>query len=147
MKLNEIQSKIFYHGSEIELPVGTILKASNDYENRWQDNNFYQILEKFRPSNQLSHKQCVFMCDNPDDLAAAGGGTEWVFTLKPLGIVQKHDMNWGSEIDCLVSDGFSVDSPAVQKAAENYWNSIPHTNESLWEYLTLKAQILKVEPF
>ena len=87
------------------------------------------------------------MCDNIDDLDAGGGGTEWVFTVKPLGIVQKHDMNWGSQIDCLVSDGFTVDSSEIQNAAKNYWGGIPHTDESLWEYLTLKAEILAVEQF
>ena len=147
MKINEILPTIFYHGSEIFLPVGTILQTNDDYEDRWKHNTFYSVLEKYRPSNQLAHKDSIFMCDNPDDLDAAGGGTSWVFTVKPLGIVQKHDMNWGSEIDCLISDGILIDSPEIQNAAQNYWAGIPHTNESLWEYLTPKAKILEVEPF
>ena len=110
MRIDEI-TQTYYHGSSNYLPVGTILNARDEYESDWQHTDFYSILEKYRPSDQLSHKQSVFMCDNSDDLDSAGGGTEWVFTLEPLGPVQRHDMNWSSEISCLVSDGYSQDSP------------------------------------
>jgi len=148
MKLEEITSKRYYHGSYTQLPVGTILNARNeDYEADWKGTDFYNILERYRPEGQLSHKQSVFMCDNPDDIDAAGGGTDWMFTLKALGPVQRHDLNWSSEISVLISDGYAADSPEVKEAAENYWAGVPHHNESLWEYLTPSAQIIAVEPF
>ena len=147
MRIYEITSKIYYHGSSIYLPVGTILKARAEYESDWEHTDFYNVLEQYRPSNQLSHKQSVFMCDNSDDLDSAGGGTEWVFTLKPLGPVQRHDMNWSSEISCLIGDGYAQDSLEVKEAAQKYWAGKPHFNESLWEYLTPSARIIEVEPF
>ena len=147
MRIDEITNRKYYHGSSIHLPVGAILKARDEYEAEWQHTDFYNILEHYRPANQLSHKQSVFMCDNSDDIDSAGGGTDWMFTLKPLGLVQKHDLNWSSEISCLISDGFAPNSEEIEDAARKYWAGIPHHNESLWEYLTPSALIIAVEPF
>ena len=139
--------KKYYHGSNTELPVGTILKPSPTYENDWSRTDFYQILEDHRPTNILGHKNSVFMCDNPDDIDLAGGGTEWLFTVVPLGPVQRHDLNWSSEISSLMSEGYSATSTEVLKAAENYWNGVPHHDENVWEYLTPSAKIIAVEPY
>jgi hypothetical protein len=75
MRLHEIAST-FYHGSMEELPVGTILTPRDNYEQAWGDTDFYAALEHYRPANMLAHNQAVFMCDNPDDIDLAGGGTE-----------------------------------------------------------------------
>lgn len=143
----ENRQTVFYHGSNDELPVGTILTPRDNYEQNWGKTDFYEPLEKYRPLSMLSHNQSVFMCDNPDDIDAAGGGTEWLFTVEPLGVVQRHDLNWGSEISLLISEGHDLISPEVKEAAMNYWNGLPHHSESLWEYLTPKARILKVEEY
>lgn len=138
----------YYHGSMDNLPVGTILKPrGDDYERDWAHTDFYSALDKYRPSHMLSHSQAVFMVADPDDVDLAGGGTSWLFTVKPLGPVSKHDVNWSSEISMLTDDGHDVDSPEVQKAAENYWAGVPHPNENVWEYLTPAAEILKVEEY
>lgn len=137
----------FYHGSFDKLPVGTILTPQTNYEENWQNTDFYGPLEMYRPANMLSHKQSVFMCSDPDDIDLAGGATEWLFTVVPLGQVQKHDINWGSEISMLISDGHEFDSDEIVEAAANYWNGIPHVNESVWEYLTPTAKIIAVEPY
>jgi hypothetical protein len=138
----------YYHGSMEHLPVGTILKPrGTDYEASWGNTAFYAVLERYRPSHMLGHKHTVFMVSDTDDVDLAGGGTEWLFTVKPLGPVSKHDMNWSSEISMLTDDGHDMDSPQVKKAAENYWQGVPHPNESVWEYLTPAAEILKVEAY
>lgn len=137
----------FYHGSNDELPVGTVLTPRDNYEDNWSGTDFYAALEKYRPANMLGHKDAVFMCDNPDDVDAAGGGTDWLFTVVPQGPIQKHDLNWGSEVSMLIGDGHSIDSPEVKQAAENYWAGVPHYNESVWEYLTTAAKIIDVEPY
>ena len=150
MRANEFLTEstiTFYHGSMKELPVGTVLTPRDDYENDWQGTDFYNALERHRPSNMMSHKQSVFMCSSDEDVDLAGGGTEWLFTVKPNGPVQKHDMNWSSEISMLVGDGYDIDSPEVQQAAENYWTGVPHDNEQVWEFLTPSATILTVEEY
>jgi hypothetical protein len=143
----EAREQVFYHGSYDKLPVGTILTPRDDYEKNWQHTDFYNALERYRPANMLAHKQSVFMCDNTDDIDLAGGATEWLFTVRPLGVVQKHDLNWGSEISGLISEGHDINSVEVKQAAENYWNGVPHHSESIWEYLTPKAEILSVEEY
>lgn len=150
MKINEIMTeseKVYYHGSSVNLPVATVLTPRETYEDNWCSTDFYLILELFRPLNMLAHKQSVFMCDNDEDVDLAGGATEWLFTVKPLGPVQRHDMNWSSEISMLINTGYDEDSLEVAEAAANYWNGVPHTNESVWEYLTSKAEILSVEEY
>lgn len=141
------QEKVYYHGSEIKLPVGTILKPRPGYEKRWGHTDFYRILEMYRPSDKLSHNNSVFMCDNPDDVDLAGAATEWLFTVVPLGPVQKHDMNYSSEISSLISLDHDFDSEEVMDAAHDYWAGVESPNEPLWEYLTTSAKIIKVEKY
>jgi hypothetical protein len=111
----------FYHGSMIYLPIGTILRPNINYEENWSATDFYTVLEKYRPKHALAHRNSVFMCDNEDDIDLSGGGTEYLFIVEPLGKVEKHDVNWSSEISMLISDGFKTDSHEVINAATNYW--------------------------
>jgi hypothetical protein len=83
----------YYHGSENLLPVGTILKPPENYEEKWSSTDFYAVLEKYRPENYLSHKEAVFLVDNEDDIDNVGGCTDFIFVVKPLSKVEKHDMN------------------------------------------------------
>lgn len=147
MKVGDLNKK-FYHGSYDKLPVGTVLTPrGDDYEKDWQHTDFYAVLERYRPKDKLSHKQSVFMVADPDDVDLAGGATDWLLTVKPLGPVQKHDLNWSSEISLLLSDGLSAESAEIKQAADNYWNSVPHYDENVWEYLTTSAEVVKVEEY
>jgi len=137
----------YYHGSMDYLPVGTILTPRDDYEKRWGDTDFYYILEKYRPKDMISHSSAVFMVGNDEDLDLAGGGTEYVFTIVPNGKVERHDLNWGSEISMLVSNGLSQESEEIKLAAYNYWAGVPHKDESVWEYLCTSATITHVEEY
>lgn len=137
----------YYHGSMNELPVGTILTPREDYEENWGATDFYRVLELYKPKGMLSHKEAVFMVGDTDDIDLAGGGTEYIFHVQPLGKIEKHDVNWSSEISWLISDGYPINHEKIKDAALKYWNGIPHYNESVWEYLTPKAQILKVEEY
>jgi hypothetical protein len=139
-------NKRYFHGSYDKLPVGTILVPQEDYEKNWQDTDFYTVLEQHRPSHMLRHKEAVFLCDNADDIDNAGGATDWLFTVEPLSDrVERHDLNWGSEVSALVSD--HADESAIQHAAEMYWSGDPSNNEVVWEYLTPAAVIVAVEPY
>jgi hypothetical protein len=136
-----LNRNIYYHGSGKKLPIGTILRPDPNYVQNWGGNTFYQILEKYRPPNMISHRQAVFMCDNLEDLDLAGASDRFIYKVQPLGIVQKHDLNWSSEIDVLTSDD-DVDEETLKKAAMHYWRGDPHYNESVWEYLTPYAVVV-----
>lgn len=131
----------YLHASLEELDVGTTLKPKDNYQEHWGNTNFYHALERYRPSHMLSHKESVFMCHSAEDLDNCIGG-EYIFEVIPDKRIEKHDLNWSSEVSCLVSDNASEEK--IKEAALNYWNGVPHTNESLWEYLTPKAVITKV---
>lgn len=135
----------YFHGSMDYLPVGTILCPQSDYASRWGHTDFYEVLEKYRPQDMIAHSEGVFMCSDNDDVDLAGGGTEWLFTVKPIGKIEKHDLNWGSEISCLLSENGSEDQ--IRQAAENYWNGVPHHDENVWEFIAREAEIIAVAPF
>lgn len=131
----------FLHASLEELEVGTVLKPKDNYEEHWGNTDFYQALERYRPEHMLSHKESVFMCHSAEDLDNCIGG-EYIFEVIPDTRIEKHDLNWSSEISCLVSE--NAPEEKIKEAALNYWNGVPHFNESVWEYLTPKAVIKKV---
>lgn len=148
--LLEAKSEIFFHGSDNFLPVDTILSPNEiDYHNKWKSLDSYIILEKYRPKNKLPHNKSVFMVKNDSLIDAAGGGNEYVFTVIPLGRVERHDMAWGTKISMLLSEGVKEDDWQIKQCAENYWDGTPYFDKSmsLWEYLTDKAKIIKVEEY
>jgi hypothetical protein len=143
-----VNEKVFFHGSMSYLEKGTVLVPQKNYESRWGHTDFYNLLEKYRPLNCLAHKHAVFMCDNDEDVDMAGGGTIWLFKVKPIGPVSKHDLNWSSEISMLASEGYIKNRESkIRKCAKNYWAGVPHENETVWEYLCQKAEIIHVEAF
>ena len=126
---------------------GNILTPRDDYENDWNGTDFYAALEYWRPDSMLSHKESVFMVADEDDIDLAGGHTEWLFIVQPDKRIEKHDINWSSEISMLISDGHDIKSEKVKAAALQYWYGVPHPNESVWEYLTTRAKIVYVEEY
>jgi hypothetical protein len=154
MKIFKIANKIkFYHGSYDQLPNNTVLSPDKgnfvkNISQNTMDSHFK--LEQFKPPQFLSRNNCVYMTNNIDDLDSVGAPTDHIYLVKPLGKVEKHDLNWMTEIDIIFSDSSQnntqEDNETIEKiktAALNYWNGVPHYNESAWEYLTPSAIIIK----
>jgi hypothetical protein len=143
MRIYRIAQSQFFHGSYQKLPNGTILvPRKSEYEKIWGNNPFYFKLELYRPSNKLASKNSVFMCDNVNDIDLAGGATNYIYNVKPIGNIEKHDVNWASEIDIALDDERGEEE--IKKIAYNYWEGIPHFNESVWEYVAPSAEIIKL---
>ena len=142
MKIFRIAQSQFFHGSFDKLPNGTILTPRLDYEKRWGNNAFYSQLEKYRPSGKLASKDSIFMCDNVDDIDLAGGATNYIYSVNPIGNVEKHDINWATEIDLALDSEKGEEE--IKKIANNYWNGVPHYNEQVWEYVVPKAEIIEL---
>lgn len=139
---------MFYHGSRAFLPPGTILRPrGEDYERDWERTDFYVILEHYRPTHRTPHKNSVFLVADPDDVDVAGGATDWLLKVLPVGEVSQHDLNWSSEISVLVNQGHVIGDPEIRDAALAYWQGLPHYNESVWEFLAPEAQVIQAEPF
>lgn len=138
----------YYHGSFGSFPRGTVLHGRGAaYAADWQHTDFYAILEAHRPADHLAHQDAVFMVGAVDDVDLAGGHTAFCLEVQPEGAVTKHDLNWSSEISCLLSDGHAPDSPEVIAAAQAYWQGVTHPNESVWEYLAPAFIVLRCEPY
>lgn len=131
----------YVHASLEILEIGTILKPRKDYEEHWGKTDFYHKLEKYRPKSMLSHKESIFMCSSAEDLDNCMGG-EYIFEIVPDKRIERHDLNWSTEISCLVSD--NAPEEKIKEAALNYWNEIEHENGAVWEYLTPSAIVKKV---
>jgi len=133
----------YYHGSHDKFEVGEILTpGEDDYEEGMENVEWYHILHQHRPMESRQHSWSVFMTGNEDDIDVAGGSTDYVYEVEPIGDVERHDINWASEISYLLDAGHKPDSNEIKEAAANYWAGKPHHNEQVWEYLAPKAKIV-----
>jgi hypothetical protein len=138
-------SQLFHGSYDGSFEPGTVLKARpHIYEEAWQGTDFYAILERHRPEGLLPHKGSVFMVGDEDDVDLSGGPIDVIYLVEPLGKLQRHDLNWSSEISCLMSElgPNGADSEEVNKAAKAYWNGDPHHDENVWEYLAPAMKII-----
>ena len=144
MKIFEVVNKNFYHGSYDKLEPGTVLTPKGkDYEAAWGGTGFYGALEKHRPPEQLAHKEGVFMVANPDDVDNAGGATDYIYAVVPMGEPQRHDMNWGTAISSLLDNGARRNDSEIKFAADQYWSGKPHPDgNSVWEFIAPRAKIV-----
>jgi len=134
----------YFHGSSHPAALGTILRGRGAaYEAEWKGTDFYAALETHRPAQMIPHKEAVFMCAQ-EDIDNCGGSIEIIYELRPQGHVSRHDMNWSSEISCMLADGADTDAPSVVEAARAYWQGKAHDNDQVWEYLARSAQVLRV---
>ena len=140
------------HCSDIAHPEGRVLTSCSrrDCENQGYDcynQPDNQILEMFRPPELIVRKNAIYMVDNDEDIDLCGGYTDHVFIVRPEQPVSRHDLNWISEICCLL-DSVSIPSckedadPRLVHAARSYWAGLPHPNESVREYLAPSAEVI-----
>lgn len=106
--------------------LGTILSSRRKYEANWGKTDFYRPLVRYKPASMLGHRDSVFLVSDKDDIDLAGGDTEWIFIVEPLGRVDRHDLNWSSKIALLISNGLPINHIKVRRAALNYWSGKPH---------------------
>lgn len=133
----------FYHGSDVDLPRGTILTpASERPEQNRELGPAIHFVETLRPAEMLGHHTGVFMADNRDVIADTVGGP-YLFTVKPLGKVRQHDINWLDNIGVLLQTD-PDNSDELRRVAQNYWLGVAHPdNETMWEYVTSRAKIIR----
>lgn len=144
-KLNDFPTPAeFFHGSYDELEVGQVLTCRPWlYTEAWGQTPFYQPLHRWKPVGLLRHADSVFMCADDEDIDLAGGAIDFVYVVEPIGPVQRHDLNWSSEISALLDVTDDIEDPRFQRAAEAYWAGEPHPDESVWEYLTTEFRIVR----
>lgn len=126
----------YWHGSGIELPVGTLLTGGDKYN---KSEESFSHIEEYRPEDKLSHRESLFMCHDPSDINDAGGSDEFLLQVNPRGEVQKHDMGW------LVNMPSGGNEEKIRIMAENFWSGEPYSGDSLWIYMTTEAEVMEIK--
>lgn len=150
----DISVKQYYHGSDRELPVGTIMRGglSDGYAARIAEaSDIYRRLEWLRPTTCIAHKDAIFMASGDasneyglDDIDALGGSTDYVFALRPNAPVQRYDQSLITIAECALSDGKHQDE--IDAILASYWRG-QSSGAPLWEYLTTSAVVASVQDF
>ncbi len=138
--------RAFWHASFQRLTVGTVLVPQPGYEDRWHPQSAGRILEDRRPASALPHRDAVFLCDDPQECDNCGAHCEWLFRVEPADRIERHDLEWATRIDVLMSEGASPDDPAIAELARRYWSG-ESSELPTWEYLTPQATVLAVEEY
>lgn len=92
-------NQVFYHGSFKQFRTGQTLVPQKDgyVQISLSDHGFEDLVEQLRPNTSISRLSCVFMSDDPDLIDPAGGSTDVIYRVKPIGEAQKSDLAWYTE--------------------------------------------------
>jgi tRNA uridine 5-carbamoylmethylation protein Kti12 len=134
---------LYYHGSYDMLDNGTILKPHDESYTKKYDNSYLEkIMEKYRPVDKLSRYDSVFLVDDMDSLDDAGASTDFIYSVEPIGNVEKSDLAWYTEVQMVDED----DTELMKEYVENYWNGVPFTDSSssVFEYRVPAAKIIEL---
>jgi tRNA uridine 5-carbamoylmethylation protein Kti12 len=135
--------KAFFHSSAKYIKNNTILRPHADSYVKQIDNEFLEkLMEKYRPSDKLSRYDSVFLVDDMDLLDDAGASTDFIYTVEPIGNIEKSDLAWYTEVQIVDED----DTELIKEYVENYWNGVPFTDSSasLFEYRVPAAKIIEL---
>lgn len=139
----------YYHGSTVDLPVGTILTPQMEGYTRWEENRkIEQIVEQYRPPNKISRHDAVFMVDDPNLIDSAGGYTDYIYIVEPIGVVEQSDLSWYSAISVYGDYNETDDQErTMDQLAQNYWSGVKNQGpHSLIEYRARSARITGIDP-
>lgn len=141
-------SQLLYHGSQKKFPVGFVLLPQSDGYAASPDEdiaNTERVLEAHRPAHCLPRNQSVFMVANPDEIDSAGGYLDFVYTVEPVGKVEKNDMDWYVRVACVIWD--DVNHPEAIRLSKGYWSGKPwehNSKHSLFEYRAQSAEVVQL---
>jgi tRNA uridine 5-carbamoylmethylation protein Kti12 len=134
--------KAFFHGSSEFIKNNTILKPHADSYVKQVDNDFLEkLMEKYRPESKISRYDAVFMVDNMDLIDDAGGSTDFIYEVSPIGEIERSDLAWYSEVQAVDEE---ENENLIKEYALNYWNGVKFHDEesSLWEYRAKSAIVI-----
>ena len=134
----------YFHGSSRAFQPGAILGPGN-LQSWGFSQEHEQIFEQARPSDKVPRIKCVFMCSRIQDVNQAGGGS-LIYEVQPLGQVDVSDQAWYGMVGAPETGmGYTLKDPDTFDMVMNYWEGVPYPDksESLWEYRTPSAKVLR----
>ena len=135
--------KQYYHGSQKKFPNGFLLLPQTDgYVLYPETTGLEAFVEKYRPSNKLARSKSVFLVDNPELCDLAGGYEDYIYLVRPQGVIEASDLSWYSQIETYLD----MEEEEKKQCALNYWNGVPFTDRRrrLVEYRTPAAKIIQL---
>lgn len=146
MRIFEIVSQTFYHGSKQKFPIGFVLKPMRQ-KLEPEEIAVEKILEYFRPANKLPRLKSVYVVNQPntDVIERAGGSAKYIYEVAVMS-VEKNDVHWWAEIlNNGAIDFMEGNMEALEwckPLAEAYWAGKP-SDRPLWEYRSPIATIVR----
>ncbi len=146
----------FYHGSSQRMEVGATLTA-REIEG-WFPRPIEDAMEEGRPQGVPSRLSSFFLVDDPGLIRAAGGSTEYVYRVKPVGLYSKHHHGWMGNVYNVMIPFIRHRAPQEEKDAatpqlvhigewvHNYWEGVPYRRragqaKTTWEFLAPEISI------
>ena len=147
INLVETANFSFFHGSKRDIQLGTIIKGKRIQHYDSESKMVEKVLEHFKPLDCLSRNASVFMVDAPniDLIEKAGGYADYIYSVEPLGKIEKNDVSWWGDIYSLSLHYSSIEEliPESKEIAINYWKGVS-SKKPLWEYRTPAFKIVSL---
>jgi hypothetical protein len=131
---------ILYHGSVEKFKIGDVLIPNKEgYTHSKNVTELELLFEKEKPSFiKYSRLNCVFLCDNEEDIDNCGGYTDYIYVIDIQSLhYEKSDLSWYTKAGFQREEN---DFEAAKKSARNYWNGI--ILEGVFEYRTKEVTII-----
>lgn len=152
------QPRKLYHGSSRELKIGSVMRGG-----RFSAESGFGMLETYaeslRPKDCISRFKGIFMVSRPSDIYSAGGSTDFVYEVEPIGKFNRYHFSWMGEAYNVMLQLASRASPlkltkrelaqaqeqGVDDMIMNYWNGArpPKGSNDYWEYLAGSVKIVR----
>lgn len=134
---------MFYHGTHYLFNKGFKLKPKN--KNKYTDSVNIKEVEDFfeneKPSDKISRRNAIFLCDNVDNIDNCGGYTDIIYTVEAKQ-TECSDLHWYSQACSYFENNNLI------KAKENikkYWSGeLAEKELSCPEFRTREAFIIDV---
>jgi hypothetical protein len=147
------KSGTFYHGSKKDFPVGFVLTPQADGyvhgvygdESDQLIRKIEKILEENRPPTRISRLQSVFLVAQAGKIEHAGGQSDYIYLVEPIGAAEESCLWWYQELENLAFQP-RLRQSAAKIAAMNYWNNVPppEGKPATYEFRCRKAKILTI---
>lgn len=135
--------KALYHGSIAELQIGcTLVPQAGGYTKSCNSQDLEELFESLRPDNKIPRSESVYMCNDVDLIDLAGGYTDFIYQVNPVGAIEESDLAWYTQAQIQLEDG---DRDGAIESAKNYWSGelFVYDNASCIEYRCREATVIK----
>lgn len=136
MLLFEIDSPIFYHGSQTLLPKKVRLVANPASAQTFRVNSaLTHYMETRKPPDQPSRLKCWFLCDNAQSVKQSSASTNYIYQVTPAAPVFKHYYGWVNFAVAMMkqrgvkSPVALSDDPQFNEYIDNYWSGVELTRQ------------------